>query len=115
MQQRITNLWSNLVSFGNREDAEQHRIQQAPAEAAERYGYNLVAEYEHVSWTRLISMESWQAEQAKAWDLGNDIAAEFLLLNEVEDEHLEQLEPLFDPGTFQQEHPRPSLEQFRLT
>ena len=48
-------------------------------------------------------------------DLGPDVAAEFLLLNEVDAEHLEALEPLFDPEQFKQAHPRPKLEDFVLT
>ena len=42
-------------------------------------------------------MESFEQEATKVFDLGPDIAAEFLLLNEIDGESLERLAPLFDP------------------
>ena len=114
MQQRITSLWSGLLSFGNREDAAEHRIQQAPAEAEERLGTNIVAEYEKMKWSRVVSMESFGEEATRVWDLGPDIAAEFLLLNDIDGKNLARIAPLFDPEEFRAANPAPTIEQFKL-
>ena len=45
-------------------------------------------------------MESREQEAVKVWDLGPDIAAEFLLLNGLDDEGLDRIPPLFDPEEF---------------
>ena len=45
-------------------------------------------------------MESREQEAVKVWDLGPDIAAEFLLLNGLDDEGLDRIPPLFDPEAF---------------
>ena len=75
----------------------------------ERLGHNIVGEYDNVKWSRVVSMESWEAEATKVWDLGPDIAAEFLLLNDIDDENLERIEPLFDPEAFKTTHPTPMI------
>ena len=59
-------------------------------------------------------MESREQEAVKVWDLGPDIAAEFLLLNGLDDEGLDRIPPLFDPEAFKLEHLAPTMEQFKL-
>ena len=59
-----------------------------------------MAEYDHVKWSRVVSMESREQEAVKVWDLGPDIAAEFLLLHGLDDEGLDRIPPLFDPEAF---------------
>ena len=56
MQQRITSLWSGLLSFGRDEDAAEHRIQQAPGQAEDLLGTNIVEEYEKSKWSRVSSI-----------------------------------------------------------
>ena len=45
--------------------------------------------YKHLLWTRVVSMEQWQSDSTRTWDLGNDIAVELSHLNdeEVEEQH----------------------------
>ena len=70
--------------------------------------------FQNQYWTRLIAMEDFHPGEQERYELGPDIAAEVEDIRRLDVDEMPEWTPLFDPQRFQEEHPQPLLEDWRL-
>ena len=114
MQQKITNVFQNILRRAQNEDPreEQAVIQRQQEELARDAATHEA--FKNLRWTRVISLQEEPAQLTRVWDLGPDIIAELEQMASVEEDLLADLEPYFDPITFQEVTSNPKLEEYRL-
>ena len=114
MQQKITDVFSNLLRLGQNPDPEeqealiQRQQENQAQEDAIRVGFK------NLKWTRVISLQDQEQEVTRTWDMGPDIVAELEEMASVDEDLLAVLEPHFDPITFQEVTSNPKTEEYRL-
>ena len=114
MQRKITDILANILRPRQPgDDEERHALLQSQREM-QQLEESTIEAFKNLKWTRVISMQDWEPNSTRVWDLGPDIVAELQQMAEVAAEDLEQLEPVFDPIAFQEANQNYKLERFTL-
>ena len=114
MQQKITNVFQNLLRMGqNPALQEQEQIIQRQQEA-QSLEDAIRKDFRNLKWTRVISLHDEEQGLTRTWDMAPDIIAELQQMAGVDEELLAIIEPHFDPVTFQEVTTNPKIEEYRL-
>ena len=122
MLRKITELWPSLVrSIGAEgEDAEQSKSHSS--DQGSNAGQNqaidtdqIVQDYRHIYWTRLMVVQGYELEQERKWPLGEDIIEECQAIEQLSTLDEEQWTPLFEPTQYNEQHGPLELQNHRLT
>ena len=60
----------------------------------------VLEEYKRMKWTRVISMQGWESNSARAWDIGPDVVTELRNMNDRDGADYPTIKAVFDPGVF---------------
>ena len=115
--QRITDLWPSLLRSGQEEPSELEEpllgshddVPEArrPQEVDER---QLLEDYKHLYWSRLIRVANFEAGQERKWPLGPDIIEECEAVAAIPGDGPAGWRARFDPVEFNEVHGPLELE-----
>ena len=121
MLQRITDLWPNLLGAvrvhdeGEEEGEENQGNSSSSEEDLLKIDEQQLLEfYNHLYWTRLISLEDYREGEDRKYPLGPDIVEECQAIANLEEEDNHSWAPLYEPTEFNEEHKPLKLEQYKL-
>ena len=119
---RITDLWPGLLSRNGQDEYEEGHCSQtednlegSENEARQLDEEQLLEDYRHLYWTRLMVLEGYETGQERKWPLGPDVVEECQAVEQLPEARQHEWEPLFEPADFNEQHGPLELDRYRLT
>ena len=122
MQQRIIDIWSDLVRHirpeGEAGGGERPEIGVAQIIEAQDIAVDeelILEEYDKLFWTRLMVITGYEAEHERKYSLGPDIIEECQEVAALPAIEADQWQPLFEPHKYNEEHGPFTLAAYKLS
>ena len=112
MQRRITQMFTDLFPR-NRHDHEvdmeasddSSELNRAMEEQLLELREQTEIVFKNLYWTRVVSVEHYQADELKSWPMAPDLAEEYDALFIIDEDGLPELQAHFDPAVFTKTNP----------
>ena len=115
IQRKITDVFANFLRGRQEGDEEEHEALLQSQQDQQLDEEGIRASFKGLKWPRVISLQEWETNSARTWDLGADIIFELQQMAEINGAELPELKPAFDPIAFQEDHPDPKIEAHELS
>ena len=122
MEQRLEDLWPNLLSQNTENESQIDDSllnQQEDFNLAEIVNDQLVKDkiqaFKNLYWTRVLSPDNFDIDEEKKWQMSFDLANELQQLNDINENDLPEWTPLWDPNFFTEDHPVLKTKDFEYS
>ena len=121
MLRRLTDLWPDMLR-PNRQDGSEEEEPLMPGQGDQPDDdwvgqvdeAQILEDYRHLYWTRLMIMDGYEAHQERKWPMGPDVFEECEAVANLPAVDPDQCSSLFEPTDFAHEHQPLLVEEYRL-